>query len=760
MDPSILALVTSFVGTSPVPVAPVVIDAPFGAAEAELNTHNIIKVIVFTKDRPWQLQQLFRSMRFETQRNHITMNSFTKVDIIIIGNVHELYHAAYRHAEREIKESMDQMERWSFRFWNEDETNSFHSLFVKALNQHADYTMFLTDDCVFLVPLDHVLKISTTAMSQSTNIFCFISRLHPGITWSQTRGKSSHPPRSHIRYVRLPDRQEVYAYPLYRGEIEWDYPLDLSGGVYKKSAMDSLVEALVDPDGLTHPNRFEISGNQALTNRMMSSICVFPTKPMLVIIAINRVQSICQAPIACSGLHYSPHALLANLRNGSHLDLPYYQNKIFNSSHIGDVVLTTCKEIKEEWDNSFTVSILIPVRHGPQASARHAVRSIIMQPIDEEKSGCLQDHLQLVIIDDQCLDGSVDAMLDEARKITDEDMANVSLVVNDTRDHSDGMARCHRETPIQITVEVYSSPKPGVASALNFGLSKCRSDLVARMDADDICAPGRLHAQLRILQSDATLDVVGTQTILFQECVSKHKPERKRLNVKLSEIDLPFSTRNDEATIYSAQTSLQPTDPGFVSWALLFSCCVAHSSVILRKSAVLEIGGYDESISHAEDYNLWLRMTSKKVNSIVSIPRIGLWHRKHINRSAEREVEQRRQSLNLSALAIRELVQDASDTAIETLKYPDNASSLDSFNNAAMILLNLEMKFIDRHTNLLTTKEVQLIRSDCDNRLGELAILSSTFSGNDEKSVAWQLWCERCPDHWLQQMALHATRSA
>jgi len=72
----------------------------------------------------------------------------------------------------------------------------------------------------------------------------------------------------------------------------------------------------------------------------------------------------------------------------------------------------------------------------------------------------------------------------------------------------------------------------------------------------------------------------------------------------------------------------QPCLAGHVRWRLLFHCCVAHPSVMMRKAAVVRCGGYvhassspppfssssasssasDSDVAHVEDYYLWLRL--------------------------------------------------------------------------------------------------------------------------------------------------------
>ncbi|MFP4000151.1 MAG: glycosyltransferase [Desulfobacterales bacterium] len=50
----------------------------------------------------------------------------------------------------------------------------------------------------------------------------------------------------------------------------------------------------------------------------------------------------------------------------------------------------------------------------------------------------------------------------------------------------------------------------GLAWALNTGLKECSHDLVARIDSDDICLPGRFEKQVARFAADPHLDVLGT----------------------------------------------------------------------------------------------------------------------------------------------------------------------------------------------------------------------------------------------------------
>ena len=56
-----------------------------------------------------------------------------------------------------------------------------------------------------------------------------------------------------------------------------------------------------------------------------------------------------------------------------------------------------------------------------------------------------------------------------------------------------------------------------------------------------------------------------------------------------------------------ARAPLLRSRSGDAEWSLLFSCCVAHPTVLLDRRAVLNLDGYAPAAEPAEDYDLWLR---------------------------------------------------------------------------------------------------------------------------------------------------------
>lgn len=57
----------------------------------------------------------------------------------------------------------------------------------------------------------------------------------------------------------------------------------------------------------------------------------------------------------------------------------------------------------------------------------------------------------------------------------------------------------------------------GIAARLNQGVALARGSLLARMDADDVSFPQRLECQVRMLQADERIDLLGASTVMVDE---------------------------------------------------------------------------------------------------------------------------------------------------------------------------------------------------------------------------------------------------
>jgi glycosyltransferase involved in cell wall biosynthesis len=136
----------------------------------------------------------------------------------------------------------------------------------------------------------------------------------------------------------------------------------------------------------------------------------------------------------------------------------------------------------------------------------------------------------------------------------------------------------------------------GLTRSLNRGLELACGEYVARQDADDVSAPERLISQVRFLEDHPEIGVVGS-----------------------------WITNIDEAGQQEAYKN--PTCPVLIGWTLLFSNCMAHPSIMLRRSLVDEGVFYRPEISYGQDYELWVRLSSQ--TRLANIPRCLCLRRRH-----------------------------------------------------------------------------------------------------------------------------------
>lgn len=130
----------------------------------------------------------------------------------------------------------------------------------------------------------------------------------------------------------------------------------------------------------------------------------------------------------------------------------------------------------------------------------------------------------------------------------------------------------------------------GVAKVLNAGLADASTELVARLDADDLCEPERLETQLRAFEERPDLLMLGSSATVIDE----HGQ--------------PIGERR------------APVGTDRVRRRLRWHNIIVHSSVMYRRAAVLAAGGYDPSCVHGQDYELWLRLARTGLLDNIAAP--------------------------------------------------------------------------------------------------------------------------------------------
>ena len=181
--------------------------------------------------------------------------------------------------------------------------------------------------------------------------------------------------------------------------------------------------------------------------------------------------------------------------------------------------------------------------------------SIVMAVFNEEQrlansiESCLNqtfENFELIIIDDGSTDGTGDILSTYLQK--------------------DGRIRVIRQQ------------NSGLAASLNRGISEAKAEWIARMDADDIALPERLDRQVNFLKQDPGVDVLGTAAFF-----------RSFRGEDLGVVKMP----EDHASLVNVMHK---------------KCPFIHPSVIVRRKVLLSVGGYNEKIRRAQDYELWGRL--------------------------------------------------------------------------------------------------------------------------------------------------------
>ncbi len=119
----------------------------------------------------------------------------------------------------------------------------------------------------------------------------------------------------------------------------------------------------------------------------------------------------------------------------------------------------------------------------------------------------------------------------------------------------------------------------GRSAARNAGIAAARGEYVAVIDADDAWRPERLSRQVEFMDARPGLSLCGSWGLI-------EKGGR-------------------------ALEWRQPVTPEAVKGSVLWINPFIHCSILARRAALQEAGGYDESLHFSEDYDLYLRLLAR-----------------------------------------------------------------------------------------------------------------------------------------------------
>jgi cellulose synthase/poly-beta-1,6-N-acetylglucosamine synthase-like glycosyltransferase len=145
-------------------------------------------------------------------------------------------------------------------------------------------------------------------------------------------------------------------------------------------------------------------------------------------------------------------------------------------------------------------------------------------------------------------------------------------------------------------IRIFSTHVHHLSFSLTLGIHYARGSLIARMDSDDISKADRLQYQVLFMNDNKDVAVLGTSYEII------------------------------DTQGQSVRKVIMPKSNKLIRQKLLYSNPFCHPSVIFRKDVVIEAGGYLGGL-HAEDYDLWCRLSLDRSIKFHNLEYIGLGYR-------------------------------------------------------------------------------------------------------------------------------------
>jgi glycosyltransferase involved in cell wall biosynthesis len=150
-------------------------------------------------------------------------------------------------------------------------------------------------------------------------------------------------------------------------------------------------------------------------------------------------------------------------------------------------------------------------------------------------------------------------------------------IENNLQNIIDNFTKICEDKKVEFNV-TYLEQNVGHGKARKISIENAKYELIALMDADDICRYNRFEKQIRKFQEDDTLSIVGGQIV---EIIHDNKKEVGQRIVPIEDKDIKEYLKK--------------------------RCPFNQMTVMFKKQDVINVGNYIDFF-HNEDYYLWVRM--------------------------------------------------------------------------------------------------------------------------------------------------------
>lgn len=186
---------------------------------------------------------------------------------------------------------------------------------------------------------------------------------------------------------------------------------------------------------------------------------------------------------------------------------------------------------------------------------------------------------------------SIDSILNQTYK-------NFEFLITDdgSKDNSLKILKEYEKKDSRVRIIINDGNK-GLIYSLNNMLNLSNGKYIARMDADDIALKNRLEEQVKFLEKNEDISIIGSFYQAFKDNFSFIRKNIKTIN-----------------------------DPEEIKASLLFRNYICHPSIMVRNRIIKKYNlKYNFEDKGMEDYGLWLKLS--KNEKIVILPQVLLKYR-------------------------------------------------------------------------------------------------------------------------------------
>jgi len=271
-------------------------------------------VIIFSKDRPWQLQQLIKSI--------FTFTDFRSINVVFKSG------KEYKHNYSLIKEEFSGKVNFI------EDGPSINKAFIYALSCCSNAVALMADDLIFF---DKFSSCDSISFMKSRDIFSYHFKLHPDYDYCHSVSRKQFKPE------KMEKKTYHWAWGENDGTWDWYYPFDITGSMYIKKDLKKIT-AMINEEckrgrRAKNPNDIEMIGGEIVFSQGINifgkELMACPDRRCCACISLNHVNDFSFSPINPSEectLNY----INTNIFGKYEYDTDYFKNLDQRSCHITD----------------------------------------------------------------------------------------------------------------------------------------------------------------------------------------------------------------------------------------------------------------------------------------------------------------------------------------------------------------------------------------------------------------------------------------